>query len=114
MGLSLEVGILADLRESDPEGEEVFGEYFDTLNDYLESVAMEPHREPEACEVWSADMYGYSGLHYLRRLAAHVDLTGKLPSPGDDESSKDPVLEQYFADVTGQRTGFLARLFSRP
>ena len=41
-------------------------------------------------------MYGYSGLHYLRRFAAYLDLKGTIPDPGDQESSKDPVLAKYY------------------
>ena len=113
MGLSLEVGILADFRGNDPEGEATYRDYFATLNDYLDSVDLKAHHEPDECETWSADMYGYSGLHYLRRLAAHVDLTGQLPCPGDDESSADPVLNKYFAHASEKRPGLVARLFDR-
>src|SRR5688572_505740 len=67
MGLSLEVGILADLKEHDPEGAQQFREEFETLNRFLASEGLPPHHEPESCEVWSGDMWGYSGLHYLRR-----------------------------------------------
>ena len=113
MGLSLEVGILADLRDNDPGGEAAFRDSFEVLNRYLASIGMPAHREPSACEVWSADMIGYSGLHYLRRLAAHVDATATLPPPGDDTSPEDPILDAYFADVDGRRQGLLAGLFGR-
>ncbi len=113
MGLSLEVGMLADLTENDPESETDFRECLASLNKYLESIGLDAHREPEECEVWSAQMYGYSGLHYLRRLAAHVDSSGDFPTPGDAESSKDPVLNRYFEDVDRPRPGLLQRIMSR-
>jgi len=110
MGLALEVGILAYLRENDEEGYEYYRSQFEGLNNYLQQVRLPTHTEPEDCEVWSAEMYGYSGLHYLRRLAAHLDLTGRLPSPGGDDSSKDPVLEKYFKAVCSAPASFWSRL----
>ena len=58
-------------------------------------------------------MFGYSGLHYLRRVAAYLDSTGRLPEPGKDNASEDPVLEQYFQDVTGTKPSFLTRLLNK-
>ncbi|WP_038158569.1 hypothetical protein [Verrucomicrobium sp. BvORR106] len=98
MGLSIEVGIVTDLLEHDEEGAEYFVEQFSTLSRYLATVGLRPHVDPEDVEVWSCDMYGYSGLHYLRRFAAHVHYGLKLPSPGDDHASKDPMLARYYAD----------------
>jgi hypothetical protein len=50
------------------------------------------HVEPQATDVWSVSTFGYSGLHHLRRCAAHLHYAGKLPpplaegeSPADDE-----------------------------
>lgn len=100
MGLNLAVGIIADLLENDEEGAEHFTQEFSILNRYLAAVGLPPHVEPEDCKDWSSDMYGYSGLHYLRRLAAHVHYTGKLPDPGDDNAVRDPVLERYYTDFS--------------
>jgi hypothetical protein len=113
MGLSLEVGILADLNENDQEGAAHFREEFATLNRFLESEGLAPHLEPESCEVFSCAMWGYSGLHYLRRVAAHLDLKKRLPRPGDQDCSKDPVLVQYYEMVDNGSTGLLTRLFGR-
>ena len=111
MGLSIEVGILADLNQNDQEGAQRCREEFATLNRFLASQGLAPHAEPESCEVFSCDMWGYSGLHYLRRIAAHLDLQKRLPPPGDEDSAKDPVLTQYFQMVDKVSTGFLTRLF---
>ena len=111
MGLGLEVGILADLRENDPEGYEHTLNQFKDLNKYLGKVGLPTHHEPENGEVWSCEMYGYSGLHYLRRIAAHIDLFGSLPLPGNDTSSKDVALQNYFKKFFGKDTGFFAKLF---
>jgi hypothetical protein len=80
----------------------------------LASVGLPPHCEPERCEIFSCDMYGYSGIHYLRRIAAHLDLRGALPPPGGEDASKDEVMEEYYR-LAGQEHegGLLGRLFRR-
>jgi hypothetical protein len=82
MGLALEVGILADLKEADPEGFEYHAAALARLNRFLESRELPPHCEPDDCEVWSGETIGYSGLHDLRRLAAYLDCDAPLPTPG--------------------------------
>ena len=113
MGLALEVGILADLKENDPEGFEYYATCFANVNDLLAQHGLSAHSEPTGVSVWGADMYGYSGLHYLRRLAAFVDSGVELPGPGDRSSSKDARLEGYFNDVTGEGGGVLKSLFRK-
>ncbi len=113
MGLALEVGILADQKKNDPEGFEMFKAQFDDVNTLLASNGLPRHDEPEDCEIWSGEMIGYSGLHYLRRIAAHVDAGRKLPGPGDGESSEEETLEAYFEDVTRAAPGVLGRLFGK-
>lgn len=111
MGLAIEVGILADLTEHDPEGAETFRNQFALLNEFLSARGMQPHVEPLTCEVWSSAMYGYSGLHYLRRLAAHLDLAGQLPTPGGPKASEDPVLTDYYRWFGRAEPTWSARLF---
>jgi hypothetical protein len=98
MGLNLEVGIIADLLVNDEEGAEHFSDEFAVLSRYLTSIHLQPHVDPTDVEVWSSDMYGYSGLHYLRRFAAHIHYTQKLPAPGDENASKDALLTRYCTD----------------
>jgi len=114
MGLAVEVGYLADLLGNDEEGAQAFREELAKLNDYLASLGLAPHHEPEKCDVFSCEMYGYSGIHYLRRVAAHLDLRGVLPSPGGEDASKDDVMEEYYK-VAGRedQSGILGRLFRR-
>jgi hypothetical protein len=57
-------------------------------------------------------MFGYSGLHYLRRVAAHLELRGKLPGPGNNEASKDAVMQEYFDIARGAARG-LKRLLGK-
>ncbi len=85
MGLDLEVGILSDLRDNDAEGYGYYKSLFEKLEQFLSESGHSGFREPEQCDVWSCDMYGYSGLHYLRRVALSIDLRGKMPTPGTDE-----------------------------
>jgi hypothetical protein len=96
MGLSLEVGVLAGLSEHDPKGAEWFREDLRKLNGLLKQAGLSPHAEPETCPIFSVDMIGYAGLHYVRRLAAHLELRGELPDPGDDDAGNDPVLLKYY------------------
>jgi hypothetical protein len=98
MGLSVEVGIIADLLENDEEGAEHVREEFEILSRYLVSIGLKPHVEPHDIVVWSCDLHGYSGLHYLRRVAAHLHYNRKLPTPGDNTAAKDPVLDRYYSD----------------
>jgi hypothetical protein len=86
MGLGLEVGILADLREQDSEGFDYYAAKLRSLSEYLESLGLPKYREPDTGEVWDCEMFGYSGLHLLRRVAAHLDAYDRLPGPGDIES----------------------------
>ena len=114
MGLALEVGILADLLENDEEGAEQFRVEFDAINRHLAKVNLGAHTEPEDCELWSCSMYGYSGLHYLRRIAAHLDCGRALPPPGGDDSADDPVLQSYYALESGNaKPSLTERLFGK-
>lgn len=113
MGLALEVGVLADLKEGDPEGFEYHASALARLNRFLESCELPPHREPEDCEVWSGEMIGYSGLHDLRRLAAHLDAEAPLPAPSRGDGTEDACLAGYYASADARRLGLFQRLFGR-
>jgi hypothetical protein len=111
VGLAITVGILIDL-EDDPEGADHFHESFEEVNRALRKAGLEEHHEPEAAD-WvpvSLEMYGYSGLHYLRRVAAHLWADHALPPPGtEDTVDDDPELKKYYATDGGLRTGLLGR-----
>jgi hypothetical protein len=80
MGLSLSVGILAELAEMDAEGYEYHQSQFAQLNRALLAAGQAPHEEPTVPHgraPWSCAMWGYSGVHYLRRIAP----TWIAPSP---------------------------------
>jgi hypothetical protein len=93
------VGVPSEIRESDPEYVAYFEQQVEAINGVLESFGLPPHREPFDVEderTFECDMVGYSGLHYLRRIAAHLALGQELPPPGDDEAASDPVLSDYY------------------
>ena len=99
MGLALCVGVPSEIRESDPEYVAYFEQQVDAINGVLESFGLPPHREPFDLEderTFECEMIGYSGLHYLRRLAAHLALGKELPPPSDDTAAGDPVLSDYY------------------
>jgi hypothetical protein len=100
VGLSISVGLGAEVREEgDDETLAYLEDQFEVINDLLESFGLPPHREPyelEADQTLSLALFGYSGLHYLRRVAAHLALGEELPTPGDEEAAGDPVLSEYY------------------
>jgi hypothetical protein len=113
VGLALCVGLLRDLKANDAEGFETFSAYFNEVNSLLAENGLPGHIEPENAAPWDAQMLGYSGLHYLRRIAAYIDSGLELPLPGDQNSSDDARLQSYLNDVTGAKTGGLKKLFQK-
>jgi hypothetical protein len=113
MGLSLSVGYLADVFANDPEGSSVVSRDFENLNTALASANCKPHEEPTRIDTsshFSCEMWGYSGLHHLRRIAAHAAFGFSLPQPAGIDASQDTVLKRYYAEVT-QPPSFISRLF---
>jgi hypothetical protein len=111
MSLGLTPGILVDLKHNRPELLANYANYLagDTaklanLQDQFARITQElaaegfpPHfepTEPSAGIPWGFQMYGYSGLHYLRRIAAHLSASNVLPPPGDDDAVDDPLLRE--------------------
>lgn len=89
MGLSIQVGGFED------DGWEMY----ELLSKALVEAGLPSHNEPRGLGndgVFSCQMWGYSGLHYLRRLAAYIAQGKAVPSPGDDDSSEDAVLQDYY------------------
>ncbi|MBX9952241.1 MAG: hypothetical protein K2Y39_23910 [Candidatus Obscuribacterales bacterium] len=112
MGLSLEVGLIAWQIANGQLDEELKHE-LERLNEFLTSRGMQKHIEPTNCASLSFGMYGYSGLHYLRRIAAHLALCGKLPEPDTNAGegpNQDPILREYFERALSQEDG-ISRTF---
>jgi len=97
MGLSIVVGILPELKQNDPGDLELFHDQFRRINGALHHMHIAEHHEPEEADgvPWIFDMRGFHTLHYLRRLAAYICLRDSLPSPGDEDSSTDPINEGW-------------------
>ncbi len=105
MGLAVQVGILADLRSTDRQGYEHHKRQLAQVGECLRRSGLPPHVEPEDVVVSAWDLAGYWPLHCLRRLAAWVNLEGRLPPPGDEDSSEDPLVERYYDFERGCRDG---------
>jgi hypothetical protein len=107
----LEVG---ESSGTDPETLAYMDAQIEAINRALKQNGLPAHREPPlpSGSGWSGDMFGYSGLHYLRRLAAHLDRGLPLPPPGDDSAPEDPILAQYHQTAERPQPGLLGRLFA--
>ena len=123
MGLDIMTGAISILARGDDEGIAAFKGLFQSLNELLVEVGQSPHDEPQVldpADTFEAQMWGYSGLHHLRRVAAYLALEGRLPaSDRVDEASEDPVLMRLYADhgqyLDRPKSGFLSLLRkSRP
>ena len=125
MGLDISVGSPARWkRELEPEEFAGFIESFTSLNEVLVGAGLQPHSEPFDLadeDGFEAQMYGYSGLQTVRRLAAYWALKRRLPTSDERvvDASQDPVLEELFqAQMRHENrlhpSGFIAKIFSRP
>ena len=102
MGLGLMVGYLADVRQEDPEFADEFIQSIKEVGACLERQGLSGYSEaPDLPEDdwFSCEMYGYSGLHHLRRLAAYVALDQRIYTPSCEAPDDDPVVERYYEAV---------------
>jgi hypothetical protein len=83
MGLSITVGILADLIENDSEGAEHVHSDFDIINEILGQHGLPAHEEPTSLprlhDRSGMTGFPYSFLHYLRRFYARWIAQTKQP-----------------------------------
>ncbi len=101
MGLSVNVGVIADALRFDPEAADWYREDFETINRVLEEEGLPSHDEPKELPelVWRNDCSGfpYTFIHYLRRFYARaVEDFDWIPSPvaeGEDPT-EDEVLNE--------------------
>ncbi|MBC8135491.1 MAG: hypothetical protein H8F28_06345, partial [Fibrella sp.] len=91
MGLSVTVGMLADLERNDAEGAAWFREELAKVNRVLEANGIAAFTEPgtlaRELRLNAADSYPYSFLHYLRRAYA-FQREGLPLTPAGDRVSK--------------------------
>jgi hypothetical protein len=96
MGLDVVVGVFGEFEE---DACTEFAEDFAVVRKVLSTAGLPNWEEPDLSEddVVVHDMYGYSGLHHLRRVAAHLAASGTLPGPSDKDPTHDPVLKAAYA-----------------
>jgi hypothetical protein len=106
MGLNVVVGILAG-------AENEYADYvraqFAVIRELLDRAGARQLAEPELNErdVLEGDMWGYSGLHTVRRVAVHLAETGTLPDPLEEahRAADDPLLRKAYAQFPGEPVG---------
>lgn len=72
---------------------------YESLSRALQVAGLPPHIEPSGFEeepAFSCQMWGYSGIHYLRRLAAYLGQHLDVPGPAESDPAEDPVLADYY------------------
>ncbi|MEW9900729.1 hypothetical protein ABWL39_19100, partial [Chitinivorax sp. PXF-14] len=96
------VGYLADVLQEDPEFADEFVDRLKVLEDCLARHGVVGYSEPAELleDAWfSCQMFGYSGLHHLRRLAAHVAFNEPIYEPSRELPAQDPIVDCYYAAV---------------
>jgi hypothetical protein len=102
MGLNVVVGIRNQISMDDTGDGAVadFREDVESVRTALTQSRLPAWDEPEIGAEEGADfaLFGYSGVHSLRRLAAHLEVRGVLPPPDedDDDAVNDPVLQEVY------------------
>jgi hypothetical protein len=99
MGLTVAVGLYAQNLAEGEEEAAFLDEPFVQLNEVLVENGMQGHAEPRTIpndEYFEAGMWGYNGVHALRRLAAHLTLKRQLPQPAEYGAySDDPIYIEF-------------------
>jgi len=109
MGLNMVVGILTDAENLDEnEDAGMVRADFTVIRELLDRAGAGLWDEPALNEEDTAsfEMWGYFGLHTVRRLAAHLAENTQLPEPlkGRD-ATDDPLLKKAYADLPGNPAG---------
>lgn len=116
MGLGITIGFLIDQLENDEEGVEWFKEDLERVNRQLRGAGLAQHEEPAGgFEPLSYELYGYTGVHTLRRLAAY-DAAGRgLPAPYlEARTTDDALVDAYYAAHEERRGLFGLRRSRKP
>ncbi|MFJ5235111.1 hypothetical protein ACIQBJ_35115 [Kitasatospora sp. NPDC088391] len=104
MGLDVVVGLP---EAGDPETAEWVADECAMINAVLARAGAPAWSEPPGLTRTPVPMWGYRGLHALRRAAAHVAASGRLPGPPADPyaASRDPVLAVLYRRGSGDPAG---------
>lgn len=127
MGLDVVVGVLADADDECADADEYgdadededdaeYAEYaeivrtdFVVVRELLDRFGVGPWAEPELTggDVYEGQMWGYSGLHTVRRLAVHLAEHGSLPEPLAEahRATDDPLLTKVYASLPSDPAG---------
>ncbi|MEU6244565.1 hypothetical protein [Streptomyces sp. NPDC047024] len=106
MGLHMVVGVLDGAED---EYVEMVRADFAAIGELLKRAGAGPWVEPGQVDVEDTEfeMWGYSGLHTVRRLAVHLAAHGRLPEPlpsdGSRRASEDPLLNKVYEGLPGER-----------
>lgn len=106
MGLNMIVGVLVDAED---DYTEMVRTDFVAIGELLERAGTRQWTEPDLVEGQDPhfEMWGYSGLHTVRRLAAHLAADGRLPEPLDEahRATDDPLLSNVYKTLPGDPPG---------
>ncbi len=106
MGLSIEVGYLADVVANDPEEAEFAFADYELMDEALAEKGLERLAEPTTGDTWSADFLGYSGLHALREVAGYVwkkrDIPRDILLDGSQKDLSEELVTEFFEHLTGK------------
>ncbi|MEU1537476.1 hypothetical protein ABZ461_05000 [Actinacidiphila glaucinigra] len=106
MGLNIMVGVLVDAED---DYAEMVRADFAVIGELLERSGARQWTEPDRVVAEDAEfeMWGYSGLHTVRRLAVHLAAAGRLPEPLDQaqRASDDPLLNKVYEALPGDPPG---------
>ncbi|KDN86498.1 hypothetical protein [Kitasatospora cheerisanensis] len=104
MGLDVVVGALIGAEEDTADW---FRGECATIRAVLEREGLPAWQEPLEGQQFGDRVWGYSGLHTLRRLAAHLAADGRLPEPlaEGERASQDPVLQRMYEDIPDDPAG---------
>jgi hypothetical protein len=101
MGLSLGVGVLADLTRREPEGAAWLRRQLAIIQRLLAQHGLPAFDEPEAAVVPAAEQprfasFPYAYLHCLRRFAARCKVDGEAPPPlgPEEHPERDRAIER--------------------
>jgi hypothetical protein len=106
MGLTIVVGILAGTEDEDAGHVRA---HFAVIRELLDRAGAGQWAEPELNErdILEGDMWGYSGLHTVRRVAVHLAAAGTLPDPlaQAHKAADDPLLTKAYAKFPAEPAG---------
>jgi hypothetical protein len=83
MGLGISVSVLDPRSGHDDEWRDAIRKEIQRQNRFLAAAGGKPHAEPDRLgdrEPCSYEMWGYTGLSHLRRIAAHLWAGRPLPA----------------------------------